>query len=532
MSLTNNAGEMGNMHIVGFTDPNGPMIYKGIYHLFYQYNPESAVWGNLHWGHSTSTDLVNWTIHPPALLPSDSYDINGCWSGCSATILQDGTPAILYTGRDSQNTELQNLVVPKDPSDPYLVEWVKSLHNPIMTPNEEEKELFRDPSTAWLGRDEIWRVIVGNKREHKGTARLYKSKDFIHWTEADRPLHSSNESTMWECPDFFPVSIEGENGLDTSEIFSGIKHVLKISAFRSFVDYYTIGAYDQRNDIFTPDEGSVDNESGLRLDYGRYYAAKSFFDSAKNRRIVIAWINESTSEDINIIKGWSGLQSFPRKIWLDRAGKQLIQWPIEEIETLRTNQVELQNITLKAGSKREISGVTGAQADVEISFSIPMATLEQAEVLESNSTDPQEIANQSGSSTNTGVGPFGLLVLASNNIEEYTAVFFRIFKKNDKFVVLMGCDQKRSSLGLEYDKTNYGAFLDIDPVTEKLSLRTLIDHSIVESFGGGGKACITTRAYPTLAINDKAHILAFNNGSQDIEVSSLSAWSLKQAQIK
>ncbi|PHT83791.1 hypothetical protein T459_12234 [Capsicum annuum] len=58
---------------------------------------------------------------------------------------------MLYTGGDSQNVQFQNLAVPKDPSDPYLVEWVKSSNNPIMTPNEEEKELFRDPSTAWLG---------------------------------------------------------------------------------------------------------------------------------------------------------------------------------------------------------------------------------------------------------------------------------------------------------------------------------------------------------------------------------------------
>ncbi|WMV34889.1 hypothetical protein MTR67_028274 [Solanum verrucosum] len=509
---------------------NGPMIYKGIYHLFYQYNPESAKWANIAWGHSTSTDLVNWTIHPPALLPSDPFDFNGCWSG-STTILQDGTPAILYTGCVSQKVNLQNLAVPKDPLDPYLVEWIKSPHNPIMTPNEDEKIWFRDPTTAWLGTDRIWRVIIGNKRENRGTTLLYKSGDFIHWTEAERPLHSSNETTMWECPDFFPVSIDGENGLDTSEIFPGIKHVLKISAMSSFVDYYTVGVYDHHNDVYTPDEGSVDNESGLRLDYGRYYASKSFFDSEKKRRIFIAWVNESTSKEIDLIKGWSGLQCFPRKIWLDRGGKQLIQWPVEEIEMLRTNKVDLQNITLEAGSKREISGVTAVQADVEISFSIPIAVLEQAEVLESSWTNPQEIANKSGSSANTGVGPFGLLVLASNNIEEYTAIFFTIFKKNDKFVVLMGCDQKRSSVGLEYDKTNYGAFLDIDPLTEKLSLRTLIDHSIVESFGGGGKTCITTRAYPTLAINDNAHLFVFNNGSQHVDISTLNAWSLNQAYI-
>ncbi|XP_059303688.1 beta-fructofuranosidase, insoluble isoenzyme CWINV3-like isoform X2 [Lycium ferocissimum] len=507
------------IHDFGFTDPNGPMIYKGIYHLFYQYNPGSAVWGNITWGHATSADLVNWIIHPIALFPSDpSYDIKGCWSG-SATILQDGTPAILYTGIDSNNNQVQNLAVPKDPSDPYLFEWIKSPHNPIMEPNDVNKintTLFRDPTTAWLGLDGKWRVIVGNEREQNtGLALLYTSADFVHWTEAEHPLHSSNETGMWECPDFFPVSKD--------------KHVLKASVFRSLVEYYTVGTYDRHTDIYVPDAGSVDNESGLRLDYGKYYASKSFYDSDKKRRILLSWINESTSANIDIMKGWSGLQAFPRKIWLDKSGKQLLQWPVEEIEKLRTDQVKLPITKLKAGSVVEVSGVTGAQADVEISFSIPM--LEKAEVLESSWTNPQEICSQRGSSANSGVGPFGLLVLASSNIQEFTAVFFIVFKKDDKFVVLMCSDQKRSSLDLDYDKTTYGGFLDVDPVKQHLSLRTLIDHSIVESFGGGGKTCITARVYPTLAINDKARIFVFNNGSQHVEISNLNAWSLKQAQI-
>lgn len=275
----------------------GPMIYKGIYHLFYQYNPRSAVWGYIVWGHSTSTDLVNWTIHPPALVPSESYDINGCWSG-SATILQDGTPAMLYTGIDLNNNQVQNLAMPKNTSDPYLIEWIKSPHNPIMEPNALNKinpTLFRDPTTAWLGHDRRWRVIVGNEGEHNiGTALLYTSADFVHWTEAEHPLHSSNPTGMWECPDFFPVS--------------NVKHVLKVSVFQSQVEYYTIGKYDRDTDIFVPDEGSVDNISGLRLDYGKYYASKSFFDSDKKRRILFAWVNDSTSANSDIMKGWSGLQ--------------------------------------------------------------------------------------------------------------------------------------------------------------------------------------------------------------------------------
>lgn len=75
----------------------GPMVYKGIYHLFYQWNPKGAVWGNIVWAHSTSKDLVNWTPRKPGIFPSEKADIDGCWSG-SATILPDGKPVILYTG--------------------------------------------------------------------------------------------------------------------------------------------------------------------------------------------------------------------------------------------------------------------------------------------------------------------------------------------------------------------------------------------------------------------------------------------------
>ncbi|KAK6791149.1 hypothetical protein RDI58_010230 [Solanum bulbocastanum] len=76
-----------------------------------------------------------------------------------------------------------------------------------MIPNEEEKELFSHPTTAWLGSGGIWRVVIGNERENKETRStlLYKSEDFIHWTEAEQTLHSSSETTMWECPDFFKI---------------------------------------------------------------------------------------------------------------------------------------------------------------------------------------------------------------------------------------------------------------------------------------------------------------------------------------
>ncbi|KAJ9692080.1 hypothetical protein PVL29_011259 [Vitis rotundifolia] len=507
------------------------MIYKGIYHFFYQYNPLGAVWGNIVWAHSTSTDLVNWTPHKYAISPSQPADINGCWSG-SATILPNGKPVILYTGIDPENNQVQNMAVPKDLSDPFLEEWTKLPQNPLMEStsyNCIDASSFRDPTTAWQGTDGRWRVIIGSKVNRNGIAILYRSKDFVHWTKAEQPLHSGKKTGMWECPDFFPVSTTSATGVDTSSIGKNLKYVLKVSLDETKHDYYTIGSYNYEKDTYVPDKGSVDSDSGLRYDYGKFYASKTFFDSAKNRRILWGWINESSSVEHDIEKGWSGVQAIPRNVWLDKSRKQLVQWPVAEIEKLRSNPGHLSSRGLKEGSKVEVGGLTASQADVEISFKI--SDFEEAEVFEESWRDPQLLCSEKDASVKGGLGPFGLMVLASEGLEEYTAVFFRIFKRRTKYVVLMCSDQSRSSLDEDNDKTTYGAFLNVDPVDEELSLRTLIDHSIVESFGGGGKACITARVYPTLATEDEARLFVFNKGTGSVGVTTVSAWSMKSAKI-
>ncbi|KAL4310283.1 hypothetical protein GQ457_01G040530 [Hibiscus cannabinus] len=512
-------------------DPNGLMVYKGIYHLFYQYNPKGAVWGNIVWAHSTSKDLVNWTPHEPAIHPSQPGDINGCWSG-SATILPGGVPAMLYTGIDPKNSQVQNLAVPKNLSDPYLREWVKSPKNPLMQPTAENRinaSSFRDPTTAWLGPDKKWRVIIGSKIDRRGLAILFKSKDFVNWVQAPTPLRAAEGTGMWECPDFYPVPLRGRNGVDTSLNGPSVKHVLKLSLDDTKHDFYTVGSYDGSRDVYTPDKGSVESDSGLRYDYGKYYASKTFLDSIKNRRVLCGWLNESSSVADDIKKGWAGVHAIPRHIWLDKSGKQLIQWPVAEIEKLRANHVTLPTKLLKGGSVVEVSGVTASQADVDISFEIP--GFDKAELLDPSWTNPQLLCSQKGASVKGGLGPFGLLVLASKGLSENTAVFFRIFKGQNKHVVLMCSDQSRSSLNQNNDKTTYGAFLDVDPLHQSLSLRSLIDHSIVESFGGGGKACISARVYPTLAIDNAAHLFVFNNGSEAVRISKLNAWSMNKAKV-
>ncbi|XP_055807738.1 beta-fructofuranosidase, insoluble isoenzyme 1-like isoform X2 [Solanum dulcamara] len=513
---------------------NGPMYYNGVYHLFYQYNPKGAVWGNIVWAHSVSTDLINWIRLEHAIYPSKVFDKYGTWSG-SITILQNNKPVILYTGIvDENNTQVQNYAIPADVSDPLLRKWIKPDDNPLIVADKSiNKTQFRDPTTAWLGRDGHWRMLVGSARRHRGVAILYRSRDFLKWTKAQHPLHTSVKTGNWECPDFFPVSLNHTDGLDTSVDGENVKHVLKASLEVTRFDYYTIGTYDTKKDRYIPDDTMIDGWKGLRLDYGNFYASKTFYDPSKNRRILWGWANESDAAPKDSAKkGWAGIQAIPRKLWLDPSGKQLVQWPVEELESLRKKKVELRNHNLDKGEMVEVEGITAAQADVEVTFSF--SSLKNAEEFDPSWADlyAQDVCAIRGSTVQGGLGPFGLLTLSSENLEEYTPVFFRVFKVQDKYKVLMCSDASRSTLrnNSKMYKPSFAGFVDVDLSDKKLSLRSLIDHSVIESFGAGGKTCITSRVYPALAIYNEAHLFVFNNGTETITIDTLNAWSMDKSE--
>ncbi|KAK3007584.1 hypothetical protein RJ639_013329 [Escallonia herrerae] len=508
---------------------NGPMYYKGVYHLFYQYNPNGAVFesGNsIIWAHSVSYDLVNWIHLRHALYPTKQFDINSCWSG-SATILPGNKPVIVYTGVDAKRQQVQNLAMPKNLSDPFLEEWEKYSHNPILSPtNGIKPDSFRDPSTAWLGQDGKWRIIVGSEKNGQGMALLYHSNDFLHWTLGRNPLYSEAKKGIWECPDFYPVYINSRNGVETISSRS-LKYVLKASIGTQ--DYYKLGTYASDAERFIPDKIFRKTNFNLRYDYGKFYASKTFFDHSTSRRILCGWINESDSSADDIKKGWSGIHAVPRRVFLGKTRKQLVQWPVEEIERLREKHVGYHDKTLKGHSSIKIAGITTSQADVEVTFKLPK--LEEAEAMNPNWVDPQLLCSKKNAAINSRVGPFGLLVLAAKDLSEQTAIFFRIFRGHNNYVVLMCSDQSRSSMRKGVDKTTYGAFVDIDPRHELISLRSLVDHSVIESFGGEGRACITARVYPVFSIDKEAHLHAFNNGSLDVVISRLDAWSMKKAKL-
>ncbi|KAK7244877.1 hypothetical protein RIF29_39706 [Crotalaria pallida] len=511
---------------------NGPMYYNGYYHLFYQYNPKGSVWGNIVWAHSVSKDLINWKALEHAIYPSKPFDKFGCWSG-SATVVPGKGPVILYTGIiDEKNTQVQCYAVPEDPSDPLLRKWVKpDAINPVVIADKGVNgSAFRDPTTAWLTKDGYWNMLVGSRRKHRGIAYLYKSKDFQKWVRAKHPIHSKSTTGMWECPDFFPVSLKGKKGLDTGVVGKNVKHVLKNSLDLTRFEYYTLGTYFPNMDKYVPDNTSEDGWGGLRYDYGNFYASKSFFDPSKNRRILWGWANESDSKDDDIKKGWAGVQAIPRTLWLDSSRRQLVQWPVKELNSLRGKKVQMHNQKLQKGNYVEIKGVTAAQADVEVTFSF--SSLDKAEPFDPSWVNAQDLCAQKGSKIQGGVGPFGLLTLATQDLEEFTPVFFRIFKAANKHVVLMCADASSSSIKSNLYMPSFAGFLDVDLSKGKIPLRSLIDHSVVESFGAGGKTNILARVYPELAVGNAAHLFVFNNGTEPITVENLQAWNMKAADIQ
>jgi beta-fructofuranosidase len=201
-----------------------------------------------------------------------------------------------------------------------------------------------------------------------------------------------------------------------------------------------VGRYDDAADTFVPAEPELgsDCRNWRRFDHGHLYASKSFYDARKKRRVLWAWVDETDGG--GVARGWAGLQAFPRAVWLDADGKRLVQWPVEEIKTLRRKRAGLQWATeVEAGGRKEIAGIVSSQADVEVVFEIP--NLEEAETLDPKwLLDPRGLCAAKGASVHGGVGPFGLLVMASGDLEEHTAVFFRVFKHLDTYKVLMCTD--------------------------------------------------------------------------------------------
>jgi len=328
-------------------DPNGPIWWKGNYHLFYQMNPHAAIWGDMHWGHAISKDMIHWRHLPIALAPTPGgSDSEGCFSG--SAVVRDGVPTFVYTGvqnsspelatiRDGSN-KLRETQMVATAEDDQLLHW-KKLETPVIAspPKGMEVTGFRDPC-PWQEADGWYLAVGSGERGKGGCVLLYRSQDLRQW-EYLHPLvqglpaglsgaNPVDSGDMWECPDFFPL---------------GKQHCLLYSTEGKVI--WTAGSYDREKHIYTPKRQGV-------LDHGAFYAPKSFL-APDGRRILWGWIQETRPQAEFAAAGWSGAMSLPRVLSVGQQG-QLEFTPAVEVERLR-GVVELAAITPSAPFRRKLT---------------------------------------------------------------------------------------------------------------------------------------------------------------------------------
>lgn len=336
-------------------DPNGPYRdpVNGRIHLYMQYNPHGALWGNMSWYHVTSTDYARWShTNPNVSMFNDRwYDDWGVYSG---TMMDNNysEPVAVYTCVETENIQRQCIANPSksDLEGRRLFDTLeKSPLNPVMTeddiPNLVGLENFRDPTEWWPDPAHPGRWLIAfvarinNDEGDNAHVVLFSTEDptFQSGYKFSHSLYvyKYDVDHMFECPDFFTVDSTNE-------------HFLKVSTMPSHRDYIVYGSYvaDEATGeyVFVEDP----ERSFTFMDYGPYYAAKTFYDPILKRRMVWGWTNEDLSDEQIVAMGFSGVQSI-RNIAYDSAEQRLKFPPLEEMKGLRAAKLyENRHIALES----------------------------------------------------------------------------------------------------------------------------------------------------------------------------------------
>ncbi len=283
-------------------DPNG-MVYKdGEYHLYFQYNPYGSKWGNMHWGHAVSRDLIHWDHLSPAIARDTLGHI---FSGSSVLDKNNtagyGKNAIvaLYTSASDKNGQIQCMAYSNDNGRTFT----KYEGNPVLTPFDGLKD-FRDPKVFWYEKGKCWYMIVSADKE----TRFYKSKNLKKWTYVSSFGNGlGQQPCQYECPDFFQLPVNGDK--------KNMKWIMTMNInpgciFGGSATEYFVGDFDGKN--FTcPDAHDV-----KWLDYGKDHYATVTFSNTGDRVLALTWMSNWQYANLTPFKQNRGANALPRELKL------------------------------------------------------------------------------------------------------------------------------------------------------------------------------------------------------------------------
>ncbi|MDP5158955.1 MAG: glycoside hydrolase family 32 protein [Flaviramulus sp.] len=357
-------------------DPNGMFYLNGKYHLYFQYYPDGNVWGPMHWGHAISENLITWEEQPIALYPDD---LGLIFSG-SAVVDKDNisgfgkdgvSPIVaIYTYHNMEGEkageidfQTQGIAFSLDEG----MTWIKYDKNPIIS-NPGIKD-FRDPKVIWDNSNDKWimSLAAGNK------LMFYSSLNLKDWKfESEFGENIGAHGGIWECPDLFPIKIEGSDKTNWVLLVS----INPGAPNGGSATQYFIGDFD--GSTFTLDKdfsNQLSNQNALWLDYGRdNYAGVTWSNIAETdgRKLFIGWMsNWDYARDVPTFK-WRSSMTVPRELSLKKHNNtyHLKSLPVEELyhfvekslvkDSLSNNQInfELNN---------SIIGMTKTNIEFELS---------------------------------------------------------------------------------------------------------------------------------------------------------------------
>lgn len=455
-------------------DPNGMFYKDGVYHLYFQYNPYGAVWGNMHWGHSTSTDLMHWKFEGCAIVP----DAWGAIFSGSCVVDHENTAGFgkeavvaFYTSAKSTpwgDIQMQSMAYSLDNGKTFT----KYEGNPILTSSEKD---FRDPKVFWYAPGKHWVMIlaVGQHME------IYSSVNLKEWKkESEFGAMQGAHGGVWECPDLVEIPVEGTR----EKKWVLICNLNPGGPFGGSAAQYFVGSFDGKKFV---------NESPTQtkwMDWGKdNYATVTWNNAPDGRCIALGWMSNWQYANNVPTRQYRSANTLARDLTLYREGQELYlkSTPSSEVKKARGKKVSIPSF--KVSEKHEMVNL----------FEEKQGAYEVEIVIQ-----------------NTGASKIAFCLL--NDKGEKVSMYYDLNRK--QFVM------DRSESGkIDFSKDFPAVTVAPVNVDKELTLRLFVDRSSIEAFGEDGKFVMTNLVFPS-----QPYIkMCFEADKNEYAVKSLNVYKLQ-----
>lgn len=429
-------------------DPNGMFYKDGVYHLYFQYNPYGSVWGNMHWGHSTSTDLMHWKFEGCAIVP----DAWGAIFSGSCVVDHNNTAGFgkgavvaFYTSAKATpwgDVQSQSMAYSLDNGKTFT----KYEGNPILTSSEKD---FRDPKVFWYAPGKHWVMMlaVGQHME------IYSSVNLKEWKkESEFGAMQGAHGGVWECPDLVEIPVEGTR----EKKWVLICNLNPGGPFGGSAAQYFVGSFDGKKFV---------NESPTQtkwMDWGKdNYATVTWNNAPDGRCIALGWMSNWQYANNVPTRQYRSANTLARDLTLYREGQELYLKSTPSVEVKKARGKKVSIPSFKVSEKHEIVNL----------FEEKQGAYEVEIVIQ-----------------NAGASKIAFCLL--NDKGEKVSMYYDLNRK--QFVM----DRSESGT-VDFSKDFPAVTVAPVNVDKELTLRLFVDRSSIEAFGEDGKFVMTNLVFPS-----------------------------------